>query len=173
MCFILSCVIYLYHALSLLCEWLQNMYLCMRVIMHISNLFPCCVYFLIVWYVCVTFVFLSLMYIININLIMHFIESLTCNRLYTIITRLTILYDLYELFISNFGSPPVNFFTTSSTPLTTSPLNLYLLISNIKEHRFSGVHLILIKLPTILFSCKSRDKDKTQESRNKFIIKYL
>ena len=49
-----------------LCEWLQNMYLCMRVIMYISNLFLCCVCFVIIWYVCVTSVFLSLMYIINI-----------------------------------------------------------------------------------------------------------
>ena len=32
----------------------------MSVIMYISNLFPCCVCFVIVWYVCVTSVFFSL-----------------------------------------------------------------------------------------------------------------
>ena len=38
----------------IVCEWLYNMNLCMRVIMYIINLFLCCVCFVIIWYVCVT-----------------------------------------------------------------------------------------------------------------------
>ena len=41
----------------IVCEWLYNMNLCMRVIMYIINLFLCCVCFVIIWYVCVTTVF--------------------------------------------------------------------------------------------------------------------
>ena len=46
-------------------SWLY-MYLYMRVIMYIINLFLCCVCLWLFGYVCVTTVFLSLMYIINI-----------------------------------------------------------------------------------------------------------
>ena len=53
----------------IVCEWLYNMDLCMRVIMYIINLFLCCVCFVIIWYVCVTTVFLSLMYIIKIYVV--------------------------------------------------------------------------------------------------------
>ena len=41
----------------IVCEWLYNMNLCMRVIMYRINLFLCCVCFVIIWYVCVTTVF--------------------------------------------------------------------------------------------------------------------
>ena len=41
----------------IVCEWLYNMNLCMRVIMYIINLSLCCVCFVIIWYVCVTTVF--------------------------------------------------------------------------------------------------------------------
>ena len=47
----MSCFFYI------VCEWLYNMNLCMRVIMYIINLFLCCVCFVIIWYVCVTTVF--------------------------------------------------------------------------------------------------------------------
>ena len=38
----------------IVCEWLYNMDLCMRVIMYIINLFLCCVCLVIIWYVYVT-----------------------------------------------------------------------------------------------------------------------
>ena len=49
----------------IVCEWLYNMNLCMRVIMYIINLFLCCVCFVIIWYVCVTTVFFSFLNVYN------------------------------------------------------------------------------------------------------------